>query len=54
MTVREEIQAAINLAWANPNPETRRRQVELVGDSRIPTPEELVFSILAKIFADNT
>lgn len=54
MTVYEEIQAAIDLAWATGDPEVRQRQADLVGDSHIPTPEELIFAIVARILAENT
>ena len=42
---RAEIQAAINAAWATEDPITRFRQIQLVGEGRVPTPEELIFSI---------
>lgn len=54
MTIHEEIQEAISHAWATSDPVAKRRQEELIGDSHIPTPEELIFSIIAKIFAENT
>ena len=54
MTVYEEIQAAIDHAWATGDPETKLRQIELVGDTHKPTPEELIFLISAKILANNT
>lgn len=53
MTVYQEIQEAINHAWTTSDPKVRQRQEELVGDSHIPSPEELVFSIVAKIFTEN-
>lgn len=49
MTVYEEIQVAIDFAWATTDPETKQRQLELVGDSHKPTPEELVFLISQKV-----
>ena len=54
MTVYEEIQAAIDLAWATDDPDIQQHQVELVGNSQIPKPEELIFSIIAKIFTETT
>ena len=54
MTVYEEIQAAIDYAWSTSDPQTKQRQLELVGDSHKPTPEELVFLISAKILSENT
>lgn len=54
MTIYEEIQAAIDNAWETSDPETKQRQVELVGDSHKPTPEELIFLISAKILSENT
>ena len=54
MTVYEEIQAAIDLAWATEDPAVRQSQVNLVGDSHKPTPEELVLLISAKILSKST
>lgn len=51
MTAYEEIQAAIDLAWATDDPDIRQHQAKLVGDSHIPTPEELIFAISAKIIS---
>ena len=33
---------AIQDAWNTSDPATRQRQVELVGEERIPTPEEFI------------
>lgn len=54
MTVYEEIQAAIDYAWATADPQTRQHQLDLIGDSHKPTPEELIFLISAKILSNNT
>lgn len=54
MTVHEEIRAAIDLAWATTDPKAKQRQIELVGDSHVPTPEELIFLISAKILSKTT
>ena len=54
MTVYEEIQAAIDYAWETNDPQTQQHQVDLIGDSHKPTPEELIFSVLAKIFTKIT
>ena len=42
---RSEIAAAITEAWATPDPMVKDRQIRLVGDSRIPSPEELILVI---------
>lgn len=49
MNVYEEIQAAIELAWATTDSETRQRQTELVGDTHTPTPEELIRIVAQKV-----
>lgn len=40
---------AIQDAWATADPEAKRRQIELVGEDRVPTPEELFLLISRKI-----
>jgi hypothetical protein len=42
---RTEIQTAIAAAWATTDPEIRFQQIRLVGEGRVPTPEELIFLI---------
>lgn len=54
MTVYEEIQAAIDYAWATEDPQVKLNQVALIGDIHKPTPEELIFCIYSKIFAETT
>lgn len=45
---RAEIQAAITAAWATEDPVTRFRQIQLVGDGRVPTPEELIVRLYTR------
>lgn len=46
---RAEIQEAITAAWVTSDPETKRCQIQLVGDSHIPSPEEFILLISQKI-----
>lgn len=46
---RENITAAINDAWATTDPQTKQHQIDLVGDTHIPSPEEIIFLISSKI-----
>ena len=46
---RAEIQEAIDEAWATADPEAKQTQIDLVGDSHIPSPEELILLISQKI-----
>jgi hypothetical protein len=39
---RAEMVAAIETAWATTDPQVKQRQIELVGQGRVPTPEELI------------
>lgn len=39
---RSDMAACIAEAWATSDPTIRQRQVELVGEERIPTPEEFI------------
>ena len=39
---RAAMAEAIREAWNNADPVIRRRQIELVGEERIPTPEEFI------------
>lgn len=39
---RAEMAAAITEAWNTGDPVIRQRQVELVGEERIPSPEEFI------------
>ena len=42
---RADIQAAIDAAWASADPVIKDRQIQLVGEGRVPTPEELIYVI---------
>lgn len=46
---RANIAAAIDEAWATRDPETRQKQIELVGDSHKPTPEEFLLLVSQKL-----
>jgi hypothetical protein len=39
---RAEMMAAIEAAWSTTDPQVKQSQIELVGEDRIPTPEELI------------
>lgn len=54
MNIYQEMQAAIREAWATTDPQVKKNQIELVGDTHIPTPEELIRLISAKIFTETT
>jgi hypothetical protein len=42
---RSEIEEVIAAAWATTDPEAKQRQIQLVGEGRVPSPEELIFLI---------
>lgn len=44
---RSEMIEAIRTAWNTTDPQVKDRQIRLVGEGRIPTPEELI-SVIAK------
>ena len=46
---RASIQELISQTWATSDPEAKYRQIQLVGDSHIPSPEELILLISQKI-----
>ena len=46
---RAAIQDLINQTWATSDPAIRQRQIHLVGDSHIPSPEEFILLISQKI-----
>ena len=46
---RAEMAAAIESAWETADPIVRQRQIQLVGEGRVPTPEEFIFLISKKI-----
>lgn len=39
---RADMVACISEAWATTDPTIRQRQIRLVGEERIPTPEEFI------------
>ncbi len=41
---------AIREAWATTDPEVKQRQIDLVGDDHIPSPEELILIISQNIY----
>lgn len=43
------IQELIDQTWATSDPEAKQCQIQLVGDSHIPSPEELILLISQKI-----
>ena len=45
---KADIQEAITEAWRTTDPAVRQRQIQLVGDSHIPTPEEFILLISQK------
>lgn len=42
---RADMTEAIRAAWATADPKVKDRQIQLVGEGRVPTPEELIFLI---------
>ena len=42
---RAAIQEAISEAWRTADPTVRQRQIQLVGEERIPTPEEFILLV---------
>ena len=42
---RAEMAAAITEAWRTTDPAIRQHQIQLVGEERIPTPEEFILLI---------
>ena len=46
---RAAIQDLINQTWATSDPVIRQRQIDLVGDSHIPSPGEFILLISQKI-----
>ena len=46
---RAEMAAAIAEAWRTADPQAKDRQIQLVGDSHIPSPEEFILLISKKI-----
>jgi hypothetical protein len=46
---RAEIQEAISEAWATADPQAKLTQVRLVGEERIPTPEEFIVLVARQL-----
>jgi hypothetical protein len=46
---RADMAAAITEAWRTADPQTKNRQIQLVGDSHIPSPEEIILLISQKV-----
>lgn len=46
---RTAIQNVIDQTWATTDPAIRQRLIQLVGDSHIPSPEELILLISQQI-----
>ena len=46
---RSDIQEAITAAWATSDPEAKRRQTQLVGEERVPTPEEFIVLVTRQL-----
>lgn len=46
---RAAIQEVITTAWATTDPEVKDRQIRLVGEGRIPSPEEFILLISKEI-----
>lgn len=42
---RADMTEAIRAAWSTTDPEAKNRQIQLVGEGRVPTPEELIYLI---------
>lgn len=42
---KADMMAAITEAWATADPQAKDRQIQLVGEDRIPTPEEFIVLI---------
>ena len=49
---RAEMAACIAQAWATTDPVVKARQIQLVGEERIPTPEELILLISRMVDID--
>ena len=46
---RADMIEAIRAAWATTDPQVRDQQIQLVGDSHTPSPEEFILLIYQKI-----
>ena len=45
----KEISEAIREAWATTDPEAKQKQIDLVGEGRIPTPEEFILLLSSQL-----
>jgi hypothetical protein len=46
---RAEMSEAIRAAWATTDPQAKERQIQLVGEGRVPTPEEFIVLLSSKL-----
>ena len=46
---RADIQEVIVEAWRTANPTIRQRQIQLVGEERVPTPEEFILLLTSQL-----
>jgi hypothetical protein len=46
---RSEIQEAITEAWVTADPQAKLLQIQLVGEERIPTPEEFIILVARQL-----
>lgn len=46
---RAAIQEVIDMAWNTSDPQVKDRQIRLVGDSAMPSPEEIILLISKEI-----
>lgn len=46
---RSEMVEAIAAAWATTDPEAKQRQIQLAGEGRVPSPEELILLLSDRI-----
>ena len=51
---RADMIEAIQAAWTTTDPQVKAYQIGLVGEGRVPTPEELIFLISSKLPKDFT
>lgn len=50
---RAAIQELIDQTWATSDPEAKYRQIELVGEGRVPTPEEFIVFVARQLQPGN-
>jgi len=46
---RADMIEAIQAAWATTDPQAKDRQIQLVGEGRVPTPEELIVILTREV-----